>query len=91
MALVCNGAAVQIVFTGRKIFSSFLKNQARGRQSTRRSLSPRNGDFVRHHEEQGVVSLAEQRYGNEPRVSSVRSLTEMTCSAWGGSSASLPL
>lgn len=47
--------------------------------------------FFRHHEEQGVVSLAEQRYGNEPKMSSARSPTEMTCSAWGQSCAPLPL
>lgn len=68
----------RIVFTGKKIFPSYLRGSGR---KTAQSLSPSNGDFVRHHEEQVMVSLAEHKYGNEPRMSSIRSPTEMTCSA----------
>ena len=78
MAQVCKVAEL---FLLERKYSQATSEEAGGKQPTGRSLSPSNGDFVRHHEEQGVVSLAEQKYGNKPRMSSVRSPTEMICSA----------
>ena len=58
----------RIVFMARK-YSQAASEEAGGQQPTSRSLSPGDGDIVRHHAKQGVVSLAEQRCGSEPRMS----------------------
>lgn len=43
-------------------YSQAASEETGGKLPTSRSLSPSNGDFVRHHEKQGMVSLAEQTW-----------------------------
>lgn len=68
------------LFLLERTYSQATSEEA-GKQSTSRSLSPSNDDFARHHEKQGVVSLAEQSSLNEAGMSSGRNPTEITCSA----------